>query len=64
VLVEAPPILAVSDPIALSASVDGLVLVTTLHGLRRDTLTAVERSLASFSAPLLGVVIVGAPENA
>jgi succinoglycan biosynthesis transport protein ExoP len=63
VLVEAPPILAVSDPIALSASVDGLVLVTTLHGLRRETLTAVERSLASFSAPLLGVVVLGAPEG-
>ena len=64
VLVEAPPILAVSDPTALSASVDGLILVTTLHGLRRETLTAVERSLASFSAPLLGVVVLGAPENA
>jgi capsular polysaccharide biosynthesis protein/Mrp family chromosome partitioning ATPase len=57
-LVEAPPMLAVSDPIALSANVDGMILVGSLPGLTRDTLSALDRALTASAAPLLGVVLL------
>ena len=59
VLVQVPPLLEVSDAMALSESVDGIVLLTDLSDLERDRVAAVERMLDATSTPVLGIVVFG-----
>lgn len=58
VLVDTPPLLAVGDAIALTASVDAVVLV--LHaGVQRPVVRELARQLQSSQAPTLGFVLTG-----
>jgi succinoglycan biosynthesis transport protein ExoP len=60
VLVDAPPILHVGDAMALSARVDGLIVVGKLKVVRRPMLAELRRLLAVAPATKLGVVVTGA----
>jgi Mrp family chromosome partitioning ATPase len=60
VLVDAPPILHVGDAMALSAHVDGLIVVGRLKVVRRPMLAELRRLLAVAPAAKLGVVVTGA----
>jgi Mrp family chromosome partitioning ATPase/capsular polysaccharide biosynthesis protein len=59
VLLDAPPLLAVGDVIALSAKVDAIVVVTRL-GIHRRQLEELARQLQTCRAPILGFVLTGA----
>jgi succinoglycan biosynthesis transport protein ExoP len=59
VLIDAPPLLLSGDALALSARVDGIIVVTRLNVVRRPTLNEVGRILESSAAPPLGVVLTG-----
>jgi tyrosine-protein kinase len=59
VLLDAPPLLAVGDVIALSAKVDAIVVVTRL-GIHRRQLEELARQLHTCRAPILGFVLTGA----
>jgi polysaccharide biosynthesis transport protein len=60
VLVDAPPLLDLSDAITLSARVDGLVVVTRLPVGKRSTLLELHRILATAPTTKLGFVLTGA----
>jgi len=57
VLVDAPPVLSVSDPILLSRFVDGVVLVAAPHAEGLDALTETVRRLSEAKAPIVGVIM-------
>jgi tyrosine-protein kinase len=59
VLVDAPPLLHVNDALALSAKVDGLLLVARLSSLRRPMLAEIERVLTACPSAKLGLVVTG-----
>lgn len=59
VLVDAPPLLGLSDAMTLSAKVDALVVVTRLSALRRATLEELRRQLDSAPTVKLGFVVTG-----
>jgi succinoglycan biosynthesis transport protein ExoP len=59
VLVDAPPLLHVNDALALSAKVDGLMLVARLSSLRRPMLAEIERVLTACPSAKLGLVVTG-----
>jgi polysaccharide biosynthesis transport protein len=64
ILIDAAPLLLVGDAVALSAHVDGLMIVMRLQHLRSSTLAELDRILAATPAPWLGVVVTGAPPSA
>lgn len=57
VLVDTPPVLAVSDGCAVAAKVDGVVLVLRLSGRARPTAERVRQSLVDVEANVVGVVV-------
>lgn len=59
-LVDAPPLLQVGDGLALSARVDGLILVCRLNVIRRPMLRELKRILGSLPTEKLGFVLTGA----
>jgi capsular exopolysaccharide synthesis family protein len=59
VLIDAPPLLHVSDTIALSARVDALVLVINLDKVRRPVLNELHRVLETAPVVKLGFVLTG-----
>jgi len=59
VLVDTPPILGVGDAGALSASVDGLLLVVSLDKARRPTLADTRELLDAMPCRKAGIVVVG-----
>lgn len=59
VLVDTPPLLAVSDPCVVAAATDGLVLVVNLAKNRRDAIRRVQEMVATHSMRVLGVVANG-----
>ena len=61
VLVDAAPLLRVGDAVALSAHVDGLLVVVRLQSLRSTILDELERTLAATPTTKLGVIVTGAP---
>ncbi|MFN8187338.1 MAG: P-loop NTPase [Gaiellales bacterium] len=63
VLVDAPPLLGVGDALALSSMVDGLLLVTRPHALRRPMLDELRRVLDTCPAAKLGFVTLGQEES-
>lgn len=64
VIVDTPPLLAVSDPLAMAKHVDGAILVVRVRHTRgRALANAVERIRQS-GVPLLGVVLNDDPEKA
>jgi polysaccharide biosynthesis transport protein len=60
VLVDAPPILATGDSIALTGKVEAVLLITRLGTLTRPTLQELARVLRRSPAPVLGLVATGA----
>lgn len=62
VLVDAPPLLAVGDVLALSASVDAILVITRL-GINRPQLHELARQLRNCRAAILGLVITGASHS-
>ncbi|WP_223992469.1 polysaccharide biosynthesis tyrosine autokinase [Arthrobacter sp. NicSoilB11] len=61
VIVDAPPLLPVTDATVLSQHVDGIVLVVGVHTLRRPELTRSLSALEMVDAKLLGVVLNRTP---
>lgn len=61
VLVDAPPLLGLSDAVSLSAKVDALLVVARVSQLRRPSLNELHRVLESAPVVKLGFVITGAP---
>ncbi|MHB8060884.1 MAG: polysaccharide biosynthesis tyrosine autokinase [Gaiellaceae bacterium] len=60
VIVDAPPLLAVADPLLISRSVDAIVVVARRDSLRRRAATEAGRLLKTSPAPALGYVLVDA----
>ena len=60
VLIDAPPLLATGDTIALTGKVDAVLLVSRLGTLTRPTLQELARVLRRSPAPVLGLVATGA----
>jgi capsular exopolysaccharide synthesis family protein len=57
IVVDTPPVLAVSDPLILAAHVDGMVLVTSGGKTRLDALKRAAETLHRGSIRVIGVVI-------
>ncbi len=57
VLINAAPANLCADPILLSQSVDGVVLVLEANCTRRETARKIQQSLKATNVPLLGVVL-------
>jgi len=60
VLVDAPPALNIGDASALSAKVDGIIVATRMHMIRRHTLAELDRQLSAMPTPVLGFVVTDA----
>ena len=60
ILIDAPPLLAAGDAMALTGKVDAILLVNRLGTLKRPTLHELVRTLRRSPAPLLGFVATGA----
>jgi non-specific protein-tyrosine kinase len=59
VIVDTPAALAVSDPVALMASVSGVVLVARMNRSSRHTIRRLQQMIESAHGKLLGVVATG-----
>ena len=59
VIVDAPPVLPVTDAVVLSALVDGVVVVTQWRATTTEVAEEVRSTFSAVSAPVLGVVING-----
>lgn len=64
VVIDTPPLLAVTDATVLAAQADGVVLVTALGETRRDGLKRATQVLTHSGARVLGTVVNKTPENA
>lgn len=63
ILIDVPPILAVGDAVALSAKLDGIVLVTQLNRMDQQSLRELTRVLHTAPAVKLGYVVTGARKD-
>jgi Mrp family chromosome partitioning ATPase len=61
VLVDTPPLLRTSDPLALSTYADGILLVLNARRYRRRYAPELRHLIALSPAPPLGIVVVGEP---
>jgi succinoglycan biosynthesis transport protein ExoP len=61
VLVDAPPLLASGEAVALTSRVDGVLVVANQCRLRRQAIAELARLLAAARAAKLGVVVTGVP---
>jgi succinoglycan biosynthesis transport protein ExoP len=59
VLVDAPPLLEVSDPMTVMRQVDALVITTRLGVVRRPMLKELRRMLETSSVSALGFIVTG-----
>ena len=59
-LVDAPPMLSVGDPLALSSRVDGMVLIARMKVFRRPMANELRRAMGAARARVLGVIVTGA----
>lgn len=64
VIVDTPPVLHVSDAVALSSQMDGIVVLTRLGVVRKQTLHELARQLDGIPTPVLGFVISNAAAEA
>ena len=60
VLIDTPPILSVGDALAMSAHVDGFMVVSNLAFARRGDLHKLRRALAFARCEILGLVVTSA----
>jgi len=61
VLLDAPPIVAVSDAAVLASKVDGVILVVNAGKTKRDLARRAKSLLEKVNARILGVVLNNAP---
>ena len=61
VLLDSPPVLPVSDPLAIAQFVDGVVLLSVLGQTRAHNLREAVKRLNRVGADILGVVLNGMP---
>ena len=61
IIIDSPPVTAVTDSVALSRLVDGLVLVIKTGVTSRDIINSTVRSLKEINAKILGVVLNDIP---
>ena len=64
VVVDTPPVLAVSDPGAVAARVDGVILTFRIHKRARPLATRARDALLDIGANIFGVVVNGIDQNA
>ena len=57
IIIDTPPVTAVSDPMVLSPMVDGVVLVVEANGTKRPVVKQAVSRLKGVDAPLLGGVV-------
>jgi capsular exopolysaccharide synthesis family protein len=57
IIIDTPPVTAVSDPMVLSPMVDGVVLVVEANGTKRPVVKQAVSRLKGVNAPLLGGVV-------
>jgi Mrp family chromosome partitioning ATPase len=63
VVIDTPPLTAVSDAFPLLTKVDGVVIVGRIGHSRRDVAEQLHQVLASSGAPLLGVIANGSKSS-
>ena len=63
VIIDTPPVTAVSDAIPLLRKVDGVLAVARMRKSSREQLLALKRQLERVNAPLLGVVVNDTKDN-
>ena len=63
VLIDAPPMLRVSDALVLATMVDAVVVVANSRSTRRADLSLLRQALSTVAAPKLGVVLVDVGEE-
>jgi tyrosine-protein kinase len=63
VIVDSPPLLHVSDALALSKAVDAMVVVSRIDVVRRNMLAELNRVLEACPAKKLGFVLTGAQRD-
>ena len=63
VIVDTPPLLLVSDGLAISGLVDGVVLASRMGHSTVDEARQVRQALAHVSARTIGVVATGVPRS-
>ena len=63
VLIDAPPVLPVTDAVVLSSRVDGVMLVATAKVTGRRHLSQAVSEFSKADANLLGVIVNGAPAS-
>ena len=63
VFVDAPPLLAVSDPCVIARNTDGVVLVSRMNKNPRSALIRVRQLLNDQEIPLIGAVVNGVPQK-
>src|SRR5437867_4147286 len=61
VVLDAPPLLPVTDAAVLAPAVDGVLLVVDLRKTHRDAARQVKQQLVGVGARILGVVVNGVP---
>lgn len=61
VLLDAPPVIAVSDAAILATKVDGVLLVVSSGQTRRDSVQAAKTRLEKVNARLIGAVLMNVP---
>ena len=57
IIIDAPPVLAVTDAVLIGKASSGQVLLTRTGGTKRDELNAAAELLASNGSPTFGVVV-------
>ena len=63
IILDSPPVLAVTDAQILSTKVDGTVLVVRAEKTKKDTLLAAKGVLDKVNANILGTVLNGGDKN-
>jgi len=64
VLLDAPPVVAVSDAAVLATKVDGVLLVVSAGQTKRDSVQAAKAKLEKVNANLIGAVLTNVPLDA
>ena len=64
VLLDAPPVLAVSDAVILATKVDGVLLVVSAGQTRRESVQVAKGKLEKVNANLVGAVLTNVPLDA
>ena len=63
VLVDTPPLLAVSDPCIVAPNIDGMVMVVRIEKNKREAVQAATEMLHNHGLPLVGVVANESPRE-